>query len=430
MKHQDAPATANPSSTAPAWALFVLFLVYTFNFIDRQIIGILAGSIQKDLGLDDEQLGLMGGLAFALFYTGLGIPIAWLADRRNRVVIIAIAVAVWSAFTAVCGLAQNFWQLFAARMGVGVGEAGGVAPSYSLIADYFKPHLRARALAVFSFGIPLGSALGVLFGGLIAAQIDWRAAFIVVGLAGLVLTPLLLFTVKEPPRGRYDPPRANSAPVPLAVVFKSVTRKPSFWLLSFGASCSSIMGYGLIFWAPSFFERSYGLSLVERSWLMATIIFFGGVAGIWLGGFIADKLSSKGKGAYAGVPAVAFALAAPCYAAGVMVTDLRAAFVLFLIPQALSLAWLGPVNVAVQGLAAPAARATVSALFLFINNLIGIGLGTYLMGRISKLLGNIYGEESLRYAILYCTAFYVLAAVLMYFAARRLAKDWHDQPLA
>ena len=195
----------NPKSpTYRAYVMFILVVVYTFNFIDRQIVGILAVPIKADLGLSDTQLGLMGGLAFALFYTGLGIPVAMLADRWKRTWIMTAALTIWSGMTAVCGLAQNFWQLFLARLGVGVGEAGGVAPAYSLISDYFPSHQRARALSVYSFGIPIGSALGILFGGYIASKIDWRFAFFAVGLAGIVVAPIFKLTVAEPERGQYD----------------------------------------------------------------------------------------------------------------------------------------------------------------------------------------------------------------------------------
>ncbi|MBC7987223.1 MAG: MFS transporter, partial [Sphingomonadaceae bacterium] len=179
----------------------MLVLVYTFNFIDRQIVGILAVPIKADLQLSDTQLGLMGGLAFALFYTSLGIPIALIADRRSRSWIMTIALALWSLFTALCGLAQNFWQLFAARLGVGIGEAGGVAPAYSLIADMYPPDRRARALGAYSFGIPIGSACGIVFGGIIASLVDWRWAFIAVGLAGLALAIPFRLVMREPARG-------------------------------------------------------------------------------------------------------------------------------------------------------------------------------------------------------------------------------------
>jgi len=215
--------TTEKVSTAPespgyrVLVLVMLVLVYTFNFIDRQIVGILAVPIKADLGLSDTQLGVLGGLAFALFYTILGIPVAMLADRTNRTNIMAVALVLWSAMTALCGLAQNFVQLFLARLGVGVGEAGGVAPAYSLVADYFPSSQRARALAVYSFGVPLGSSLGIFFGGLIASMIDWRVAFIAVGIAGIVLAPIFRLVVREPPRGRYDgaqtsPPRRAARP--------------------------------------------------------------------------------------------------------------------------------------------------------------------------------------------------------------------------
>ena len=233
------------------FVLFMLVLVYTFNFIDRQIIGILAVPIKADLGLTDSQLGLMGGLAFALFYTGLGIPIAMLADRFNRTWIMTIALTVWSIMTAASGLATNFWQLFAARMGVGVGEAGGVAPAYSLIADYFPASQRARAISIYSFGIPIGGAIGIVFGGIIATLIDSRVAFGLVGLAGVVIAPVFKLTVKEPLRGKFDPEGANKKTQSFGVILKTLARKPSFWLLSVGASCSSMMGYGLFFWLPS-----------------------------------------------------------------------------------------------------------------------------------------------------------------------------------
>ncbi|MBJ7413664.1 MAG: MFS transporter, partial [Phenylobacterium sp.] len=198
----------------PKVVLAVLIVAYTFNFLDRQILGILAGPIKAELGLSDSQLGLMGGLAFALFYTGLGVPIAALADRWSRTWIMTGALTLWSGFTALCGLATGFWQLFLCRMGVGIGEAGGVAPAYSLISDYFPKEQRARALAAYSFGIPIGSALGILFGGLIAHAVDWRAAFIAVGIAGVALAPIFRLIVKEPPREASPPPAPVAAGAP------------------------------------------------------------------------------------------------------------------------------------------------------------------------------------------------------------------------
>jgi predicted MFS family arabinose efflux permease len=404
--------------------LAMLVLVYTFNFIDRQIVGILAVPIKADLGLTDTQLGLMGGLAFALFYTLLGIPIAMLADRSNRTTIMTVALVVWSAMTAVCGLAQNFWQLFLARLGVGVGEAGGVAPAYSLVADYFPPHQRARALGVYSFGVPIGSALGIVFGGLIASLIDWRTAFVVVGIAGVALAPIFKMVVREPSRGRFDATGRAGAPAGFGEVMRLLLGKPSFWGLSFGASASSMMGYGMFFWLPSFFVRSYGLSLLEASLYYGAILLVGGIAGIWLGGSLADRFGTARRRVYAIIPAVAFLATIPFYVAAVLSSSLAMSFALFLVPTALGLVWLGPVLSSIQHVVPPHMRATASAIFLFVNNLIGIGLGTVALGALSDALSVRFGADSLRYAILAGTVFYVVASSLFLLSARRLERDW------
>ncbi len=426
-----------------AYVLFILVVVYTFNFIDRQIVGILAVPIKSELALSDTQLSLMGGLAFALFYTFLGIPIAMLADRKSRTWIMTIALAVWSAMTAACGFAQNFTQLFLARLGVGVGEAGGVAPAYSLIADYFPQEKRARAMSIYSFGIPVGSALGILLGGVLTSYLDWRAAFIIVGIAGLAIAPIFRLTMREPKRGGLDGAGAVTSPASFPEVVRTLIRKPSFWGLSLGAASSSMMGYGLIFWLPSFFVRSFGEalpgffawmpaflvpenpgSLLYASYFYATILLLGGVAGIWLGGAMADRYGPERKAAYAIVPAVAFLATIPFFIAGVLAPSLWIAFPAFLVLQALSLVWLGPVISAFQHLVQPNMRATASAVFLFINNLIGIGLGNLVIGAISDGLSAQFGDESLRYAILSGIFFYVIAAGLFIFTAPRLVRDW------
>ncbi|TNE63994.1 MAG: MFS transporter [Alphaproteobacteria bacterium] len=405
--------------------LFMLVLVYTFNFIDRQIIGILAVPIKEDLGLSDTQLGLMGGLAFALFYTSLGIPIAWLADRKSRTWIMTISLVVWSGMTAVCGLVQNFTQLFLARLGVGVGEAGGVAPAYSLIADFFPQSQRARALSIYSFGIPIGSALGIAFGGYMASKVDWRVAFFVVGIAGILIAPVFRMLVKEPKRGQFDGALASEDKPGVIEVVKALVSKPGFWLLSFGAGCSSMMGYGLFFWLPSLFVRSFNLTILEASTTFGAILLVGGVIGIWGGGWLADRSARSGKKAgYARIPAIAFILTIPFYMAGIMAPSFELAMVVMLVPTALGLMWLGPVLAAVQHLVPPNMRSTASAIFLFINNLTGIGLGTVIIGAISDALKASYGDESLRYSILVGTAFYVAAAALLYLASRTLDRDW------
>jgi MFS family permease len=336
--------------------------------------------------------------------------------------VIAAALAIWSGFTALCGTAVGFWQLFLFRMGVGVGEAGGVAPSYALIADYFPPEKRARALAIFSLGIPIGSAAGTLIGAFLAALIDWRAAFIAMGLAGLVLAPVMLVFVRDAPRSARPAGQAS----PLWQVFPLLARKRSFWLLAFAASSSSLAGYGLLAWTPSVLERSFGLGLVQRGEFMATLLFFGGGLGVYGGGWLADRLGTADRRWYARLPALAWLVTAPTFALGLLAPNLWTAWPLLLVPNALNILWLGPVITAVQHLVPQRMRSTASASFLLINNLIGLGVGPYLIGAISDALKASYGAESLRYAAVACTSFYVLAAILMFFAARNLRRDWVD----
>lgn len=421
------PTHAAPSAgTHRLVALGLLFLVYAFNFIDRQILGILVPAIKTDLHFTDTELGWLGGPAFAIFYTALGVPIAWLADRSSRTWIMTGALVVWSGFTAACGYAGNFAQLFLARLGVGVGEAGGVAPAYSLISDYFPTRERARALAIYSFGIPIGSAAGILIGGLIASRLDWRIAFIAVGIAGIAVAPIFRILVREPTRGRYDSNPPTDAKASILDTARLLAVKPSYWLLSFGAASSSIMSYGLFFWMPSFLVRSYGFDVEQVSLYYGALLLIGGVAGVWLGGVLADKLGTNKRSRYALIPAAAFLLALPCYLVGVMSSSPTIAFVLFLPPTALGLMWLAPVIAAVQRLAPAHMRATASALFLFINNLIGLGLGTLLIGALSDALVAQFGGESLRYSILAGTGFYLIAALLMAGASCTLARDWTD----
>ena len=413
----DAVAPARPGYRF--YVLAVLVLVYMLNFLDRQIIGILGPRLIEDFGLTDTEFGLLGGIAFASVYSTLAIPLAWMADRFSRVWIMTGALAVWSGFTALCGTAQNFTQLFLFRMGVGVGESGGVAPAYSLISDYFPKEQRARALAAYSFGIPIGTALGILFGGLIASAINWRAAFIIVGLAGVVLAPIFRLIVKEPPR-EVAPTSAPAGGV------GALLRKRSFWLISLGAAASSVCGYGVAFWLPSFFERSLGMNLVDRSLFLGSISLIGGVLGVWLGGVLGDKLGRARPAAYLLVPAVAFLVALPCFVLAVQAKTLWLAFILFLIPTGLNLVWLGPVITAVQHLVTPAQRSTASACFLFVNNLIGLGLGTWYFGALSDALTPRFGAESLRYAIYSGLTFYLVSAALFAIAARGLKRDWVD----
>ncbi|MBN8819966.1 MAG: MFS transporter [Sphingomonas sp.] len=428
-----AESQAEGRAPRPYLVLSMLLLVYVFNFVDRQILAILAAPIQEELGLTDGQMGLLGGLAFALLYSTLGVPLAWLADRTSRSWVITVSLVLWSGFTALCSLAQGFWHIFLARLGVGIGEAGGVAPSYALIGEYFPSHRRAFALSIYSLGIPLGSALGVLAGGYIAASVDWRAAFLFVGLMGVLIAPLFKALVRDQRRPSADAPGATGAaapdaPAPVAPAFAEIAgmlaRKRSFWLLSFGAATSSMLGYGLAFWLPSLLRRSFGLGLVETSHFIGAVLLLGGVTGMLAGGWLGDRLGSRDRAWFAYVPAMAFIIGVPLFAAGIYSSDVRVAFLLFLVPQAMAYVWLGPVLSAVQHLVPPQARATASALFLLINNLIGLGGGIYALGALSEALTPLYGSEALRYSMLYALSLYALAALLVALAGPSLRRDW------
>jgi MFS family permease len=401
--------------------LLLLLFAYVVNFIDRNIIGVLAVPIREEFGLSDTALSTLG-IAFGVFYATIAIPIAWAADRKSRVNIIAAAIALWSLFTAACGVVQNYTQLVVARMGVAVGEAGGIAPSYSLISDYFTREKRARALAFYSLGIPIGSALGVFFGGWLAAHLTWRSAFVIIGLAGLPAAILIKLLVPEPTRGRFDPTSARSD-LKFGAVARALFSTPSFWLLSFGAASGSILGYGLIFWLPSFFNRSFGLAVEDVGWFYGSIVLVGGALGTWLGGWFGDRMGPRRPGGYALIPAVCFVVTAPTFALGLFAPDLWTAWLLFTIGQMLALAWLGPVITAIQHIVLPSMRATASASFLFINNLIGIAFGIYFLGWMSDTLRTVHGEDSLKFSILYGLGFYLLAAVFYLFAAARLRQD-------
>jgi len=400
----------------------------TMRSVTRLLAAVVLGATfvaaQTPIGIGSRQVFLYR--AIDSWDLELSMAVAMLADRFNRTWIMTAALTIWSAMTAASGLAQNFWQLFAARLGVGVGEAGGVAPAYSLISDMFPPGQRARALSIYSFGIPIGSALGIVFGGVIASLIDWRFAFFAVGLAGIVLAPIFKLTVKEPARGQYDRQREHKEPPALKAILQSLLGKPSFWLISLGAACSSMMGYGLFFWLPSFFVRSHQLTLLNASLFYGAILLIGGLAGIWAGGWMADRFGQAKRTRYLTIPALAFLATVPFYVLGILSPTLVLTFAVMLVPTAMGLIWLGPVISAIQHLVRPDMRATASAIFLFINNLIGIGVGTWAIGALSDFLTGAFGDDSLRYSILAGTGFYVLAAGLFFLASRWLEQDWED----
>ncbi len=408
----------------PALVLAMLLVVYTFNFLDRQILGILAKPIQASLNLDDAQFGAIGGTAFAILYSVLGVPLALAADRWGKTRVIAGSLVVWSGFTALCGTATGFWQLFLYRLGVGVGEAGGAAPSYALIADYFPVERRARAVGIYSMGIPIGLGAGVLLGAYIAKYINWQAAFIVMGVAGILVAPVFLWLVRD----RYPPTVAvKGAPSPFLVV-PLLMKKPAYWLLSISAGCSSMAGYGLALWAPKIIAVQFGWTapaqLTNVGWFMGGLLLIGGSGGIFLGGVVSDRLGKIDRAWYPRVPAIAWLITAPMFILGFNTPSPMLAWFILLIPNALNTLWLGPIITAVQHLAPSEMRAGTSGTFLFVNNLLGLGLGPLLMGTLSVALKAQYGDQSLGIAAMIGVCLYLVAAVLAFLAIRPLKRGW------
>lgn len=411
----------------PGLVLTMLLIVYTFNFLDRQILGILAKPIQADLGLSDAAFGAIGGTAFAILYSVLGVPLAMLADRVGKTRVIGAALVVWSGFTALCGIAGGFWSLFLFRLGVGVGEAGGAAPSYALIADYFPLERRARALGIYSMGIPIGLACGVLLGAYIAALVNWRVAFVAVGVAGIVLAPFFLWIVRDRPRA-VPPAAVASAPrESIWAVFPILAAKPAFWLMAVAAGCSSLAGYGLALWIPKILMVRFDWGLITAGQFMGSLLLIGGAGGVFLGGVLADRLGKGDRGWYIRLPAIAWIITAPTFALGLLSPSPVLAWLLLVIPNALNILWLGPISAAVQHLVPSHMRASAAGSFLMINNLIGLGVGPWLMGAMSVALKAQYGDDSLRYSAVIVVGFYVIAAVLGWAAVKSLRKGWVEE---
>ena len=415
-----------PSVFSPAarqYALGVLVVVYTFNFIDRQILSILLEPIKQDLGLSDSALGLLTGFAFALFYATLGIPIARYADKGNRRNLIALALAIWSAMTALSGLAQNFWQLLAARIGVGVGEAGCSPPAHSMIADYFPAHKRATALGIYSLGIPVGILFGFLAGGWLNEFFGWRVAFFVVGVPGILLAILVRYTLREPARGMAEG-RVDQVEQPgIKETFQFMWRKRSFRHLAFGGALTAFVGYGVVTWVPSFLIRSHGMETGEVGTWLGLILGIPGGIGIALGGYMADKLGARDTRWYLWIVSVALLAGVP-FAFGVYLSDSALAALLFLImPIALGNFYQATTFSQTQGLATLRMRSVAAAVLLFILNIIGLGAGPQAVGIVSDLLNPTYGQESLRYSLLIFSFVNIWSAYHYYVAGKYLEEE-------
>ena len=406
-----------------AYVLGMLVVVYVFNFLDRQIVTILAEPIKVDLGLNDTQIGLMTGLAFAIFYTVLGIPIARLADRANRVNIISVALVIWSGMTALCGYAQNFTQMLLARIGVGVGEAGCSPPAHSLIADYYPPEKRASALSIYALGIPIGSILGLLAGGWIAEFYGWRMAFLLVGLPGIALAVLFRMTIREPIRGMSEGQTATGEQPPFGETLKTLLSHRTMLHLAMGGALTSFVGYGLGQWLPAYFIRIHDMGIAETATYFGLVLGVASAIGTFLGGTLADKLAKRDTRAYAWLPAAGVLLAFPFYLVGMLLDNPYLAIAVFIVPSLLNSLWLGPTFGTIQNLAPTRMRALASAMVLFVLNIIGLGFGPFLVGVLSDLLSDSFGQQSLRYAIVIATVTYFWAGAHFLRAARTLRAD-------
>lgn len=422
-----APRTEKTAGRYSYFVLSLLTLVYTFNFIDRQIIAILSPAIKEDLGLSDSMLGLLKGLAFAVLYTTLGIPIAWAADRWNRVNIITISLALWSGFTALSGMAANAVQLALARVGVGIGEAGGSPPAHSLISDYFPKEKRASALAIYSLGIPFGQMFAFLAGGWVLQNLGWRNAFFVVGIPGLLLAIALKLLVKEPLRGAQDR-MANGTSAP-KIAFKDGLKQllsiPTYWGVIIAVTLASFTGYGTAMWVVDFYRRTYEITYLE---ITVPLGILNGVVygiGTWAGGYLTDAFGKKDKGAYAWLPGLGMLLTIPMGWAFIWAPTPFWAF-FWSAPFLFGLGiYLGPSFSLVQTLAPVHLRAFATAFFFFILNIIALGLGPYWVGALSQLFTEHYGDvRGLRLAMTTLGAFSFLAALAFFWTARKLPTDW------
>tara|TARA_B000000437_G_scaffold6612_1_gene5835 strand:+ start:569 stop:1873 length:1305 start_codon:yes stop_codon:yes gene_type:complete len=412
------------------FVLILLTIVYGFNFIDRQIMGILAPFIQKDLGLTNTELGLLIGLAFAVFYTFVAIPIAWLADRYNRVNILSIALATWSGFTALTGLANNFIQIGLARMGVGIGEAGGSPPSHSIISDLFPKEERASALGVYSMGIPIGiMAAYFVTASLMGSgdDVDWRRIFIVLGLTGIGLAVIVKLVLKEPVRGAIELNQSTETKKPpFKESLKELIKIPAWWAMCFGIAFGSFVSY-----AKSAFQTKYLVTL-DPSFDFQTLVIILGImngttyaAGAFFGARLADKWGKRDVRAYGWLPAISIGLALPVALITWWVPSIEVHLVFATLFLLLIGIYLGPSFAIAQTLAPIHMRAMSTALFFFILNMIALGGGPTFAGWIMDLFKESYNElESVRYAMTVTSIFFIPSVISFLLVAKVLPRDW------
>lgn len=414
---------AYDSPSARYYALVLLTIVYAFNFIDRQLLAILQESIKADLGLSDGQLGLLAGFAFAVFYVTAGIPIARWADHSNRRNIVAGSVFLWSLMTAVSGFVTNYAQLLAARIGVGVGEAGGSPPSHSIISDIFPPHKRATALGFYSTGVNIGILFGFLLGGWLNEYFGWRVAFMVVGGPGILLAIVVQKTLAEPIRGLTEKQGSNDGQVPFGKVLSILWSRRSFRHMAFAAALNAFCGYSTASWTASFMIRSHGMSTGELGTWLALISGLCGAIGVFCGGLVADKLGANDKRWYMWVPAIAGLISLPFMVFVYLAQSPYLALSLSIVPGLLHNVYLGSTIATTHSLVGLRMRALSSAVLFLILNLIGMGLGPLLIGLLSDYLEPTWANHSLRQAMLYIVPAVMAWSTIHFFLAARPLRD-------
>lgn len=399
--------------------LGMLTLGYALNFLDRQIINILAESIKRDLAISDAQLGLLTGTAFGLFYSILGIPIARLADRTKRVNVLSAAILTWSAFTGLCGFTTNFIQLLLARLGVGIGEAGGTPASQSLLSDYIPHERRATALAIFSLGLPLGTALGFVVGGILDGIVGWRNALIIAAIPGIVLAAVIKIALREPDRGAADGLAGNKAErAPFAASLRTLLGLRGFLYTVIGGSCAIFVSYVCNAWLPAFFIRLHGLSVAQIGLWIGASVMIGGSVGVLAGGLLVDRLRKHIGSAEIWVPAIATALAAITLVGLLLTSDTALAIILMFLFYIFGTVWMGPTSAVVQRVAPLHSRSLATGVQLLIGNIVSLAIGPLLIGWLSDNFGKAHGVEGLRLALLF-TPIVGLLGSAFYIAARR-----------
>ena len=431
-----APDLSTPDSTTAAatasrrrTVLVMLGLVSMFNYIDRTVLSILQEPIKRELGLSDAQLGLLTGLAFALFYATLSLPIARLADRLNRRNIVTASLAVWSGMTALSGLATGFASLVTFRIGVALGEAGSVPASHSIIADYYPPEKRVTAIALWGLALPAGIMLGYAAGGWIAASLGWRMAFAVVGGAGLLLAPFVLLLVKEPVRGAFSPPQQTTTPIPLGTALATLWRLRTYRYMLVGTTLHAFAQYSMMSWTAPFYMRVHAMSLAEVASWLALMNGIGGGIGIYLGGWLSDTIARTRPAARVWVSAVAMLVMVPVALAQFLVASPGLSLAFGFLATMLMFFYYGPIVGVPQLLVLPRMRALTSAVTLLIFNLFGLGLGPAVTGFISDRLAATPGMEdtSLRYALALVLAFSLVGALSIAWASRFYRTEVQEQ---